>query len=457
MSVPRDWNPPTPLTAVAFHGVVGEFVGAIESHTEADPAGLLVQLLTAIGSLIGPGAHFIAERDRHPARLFAVLVGESSKGRKGSSWSHVRDLLQRVDLDLSKRVQSGLSSGEGLIWAVRDPVIRREAIRERGRVVGYESVQADPGIADKRLLVYESELASALRVIERDGNTLSAQVRLAWDSGDLRVLTKESPAQATGAHISILGHVTADELRRYLGRTEAGNGFANRFLWIFVRRSKVLPEGGTLDPALLEPLVGRLRRGIEATRALGDREIRRDDGARALWYEVYAWLSEGKPGLLGSVVSRAEAQVMRLALLYALLDESTAIQRVHLEAALEVWRYADESARFIFGDSLGDPVADAILSALRSDPGGLTRAQINRLFTGHRGSADIGRALEALTKRSLAACERVSTGGRPAERWTATLGAKKEKEAEEVAGDSSLTSHVSPGAASPARSGGPSG
>jgi hypothetical protein len=453
MSV-QDQKRPERLAGAAFRGVAGEFVRIVEPHTEAAPAGLLVQFLIAVGSLIGSGPHFIAERDRHPARLFAVLVGESSKGRKGSSWSHVRDVMQRVDPEWSKRVPSGLSSGEGLIWAVRDPVIRREAIREHGRVVGYESVQADAGIADKRLLVYESEFASALRVIERDGNTLSAQVRLAWDTGDLRVLTKESPVQATGAHISVLGHVTAEELRRYLGRTEVGNGFANRFLWIFVQRSKVLPEGGALDPAAFEPLVGRVRHAIEAARALGDREIRRDEEARALWYEIYAQLSEGKPGLLGAVVSRAEAQVMRLAVVYALLDESAVIQRVHLEAAVEVWRYADESARFIFGDALGDPVADAILAAIRSDPGGLTRAEINRLFTGHRESADIGRALRALTERGLAVSERVSTGGRPAERWTATLGAEKEKEAKEGGGDSSLSSLVSPGASSAARSGG---
>jgi hypothetical protein len=447
---------PEPLQAEAFHGLAGEFVRLVEPHTEADPAGLLLQFLTAIGGLIGPGPHFIAERDRHPARLFAVLVGESSKGRKGSSWSHVRDVLQRTDPEWPKRVQSGLSSGEGLIWAVRDPVIRREAIREHGRVVGYENVQADAGIADKRLLVHESEFASALRVIERDGNTLSAQVRLAWDSGDLRVLTKESPAQATGAHISILGHVTADELRRYLGRTEIGNGFANRFLWVFVQRSKILPEGGTLDPAALGPLVGHVRQAIEAARALGDREVRRDEEARALWYEIYERLSEGRPGLLGSIVSRAEAQVMRIALIYALLDESAVIRRVHLEAGVEVWRYADASARFIFGDALGDPVADTILAALRMSTDGLTRAEINRLFTGHRESADIGRALRALTERRLAVSERISTGGRPAERWTATLKAEEEKEAKKVADDPSLSSLVSHGVASDAQPEGPS-
>ena len=93
----------------------------------------------------------------------------------------------------------------------------------------------------------ESEFASVLRVAGRDGNTLSAILRDAWDRGRLQTMTKNNAAKATGAHVSLIGHVTADELRRELSSTEAGNGFANRFLWVCARRSKELPEGGDLQ------------------------------------------------------------------------------------------------------------------------------------------------------------------------------------------------------------------
>ena len=59
-------------------------------------------------------------------------------------------------------------------------------------------------------MAYEPEFASVLRVMTRDGNTLSTQIRQAWDSGDLRTLVKNNPAVSTGAHISILGHVTKE-------------------------------------------------------------------------------------------------------------------------------------------------------------------------------------------------------------------------------------------------------
>src|SRR5262249_33688502 len=120
----------------------------------------------------------------------------------------------------ARRVGSGLSSGEGLIWEVRDPITKRERVKEKGQPVRFEEVEADPGVTDKRLLVFEPEFANVLRMIERQGNILSAVLRMAWDSGSLRTLVKNNPARATGAHVSLIGHVTAEELHRYLSTTE---------------------------------------------------------------------------------------------------------------------------------------------------------------------------------------------------------------------------------------------
>ena len=70
------------------------------------------------------------------------------------------------------------------------------------------------------MLVLESEFGSVLKVIAREKNTLSAIIRQAWDTGTLRTLTKNAPAHATNAHISIIGHITRDELRRGIAETE---------------------------------------------------------------------------------------------------------------------------------------------------------------------------------------------------------------------------------------------
>jgi hypothetical protein len=414
---------PRPLRTVAYRGVFGELVSVIAPQTEADPAGILFQLLVMFGNIIGRTAHWRVEADAHFLNLNLVLVGATGKGRKGTSGGHAWRVMSQVDPEWAKtRRTSGLSSGEGLIWAVHDPVEKQEPIREHGKggkVNDYQTVIEHPGVADKRLLVNESELSSALRVLNREGNTLSALIRQAWDGGDLRALTKNSPATATNPHISIVGQITRDELRRDLDRTETANGFGNRFLWVCVRRSQELPDGGIeVD---IQPFVERLRSAADFARQVG--EMRRDREAGDLWRQVYGRLSAGRPGLLGAMTARAEAQVMRLACLLTLGDLSANVRAQHVRAALEMWRYCYESASYIFGNRLGDPTADAILGALKTAaPSGLTRTDLlHQVFGRNKQSAEIARALDVLHQSRLARYEvDRSGGGRPAETWFAS-------------------------------------
>src|SRR5581483_8571801 len=375
-----DFQWPKPLDERAFHGLAGEIVRTIEPASEADPAALLIQTLVACGNIFGYNPHFQVEDSRHGTNLFAAVVGRTSKSRKGTSWGRVLNLMAGIDADWSEtRVYSGLSSGEGLIWAVRD------AFRD------------DEGVRDKRLLVVESEFASTLKVMSREGNTLSATLRQAWDSGRLSTMTKKCPGLATDTHISIIAHITRDELRRYLTETEMGNGFGNRFLWICANRSKCLPEGGLIPREQLEHLVAQLKSAFEFSRNVS--EVQREGAARAIWASAYKELSDGGLGLFGAMTSRAEAQVMRLATIYALLDQSVLIQAEHLKAGLAVWEYCEASAKFIFGDALGDPLADRILGALHeSMPDCLSRTKIRDLLGRNRHASEIDRALQMLAE-----------------------------------------------------------
>jgi hypothetical protein len=138
-----------------------------------------------------------------------------------------------------------LSSGEGLIYAMRDPRMGEDA--EGNPMI------IDAGAEDERLMVVEGEFAGPLRAMTREGNTLSVLIRQGWDGGKLATLTKSSPLKATDAHISVIGHIIRTELVRLLSETDAHNGFANRHLWLLVRRSKDLPFGdnwNTDDAAL---------------------------------------------------------------------------------------------------------------------------------------------------------------------------------------------------------------
>ena len=301
----------------------------------------------------------------------------------------------------------GLSSGEGLIEAVRD--------RVTGEDKNGELLVRDEGVSDKRLLAMESEFAGPLKVMTREGNILSVTIRQAWDGGKLQTLTRHSPLKATDPHISIIGHVTEREVLRYLSETDASNGFANRFLWLLVERSQALPYGGEWSKVNTAMLVKRLSEALQFARKTG--ELTWGESAREIWESVYDDLSEGETGLFGAATSRAEAQVLRLSAIYAVMNQSRTIEADHLLAGLAVWEYAEESARRIFGDATGDPVADKIMEALRNKPEGLTRNETRNLFSRHRSSARIDQALEQLQELGRIRSESQATRGRPIERW----------------------------------------
>lgn len=415
---------PDPIDEAAYHGLAGDVVREIGPHTEAHPVALLIQFLVFFGNAIGIGPYYQVEADRHYTNLYVVIVGETAKARKGTSAGRVCSIFRIADPEWEAyHIHSGMTSGEGLIFHVRDP--RKERVREgKGAEVRYVEQEVDPGVGDKRLMILEAEFAQALRVMERPGNTLSGVVRDGWDHRDLQTLAKNSPAHATAPHISIAGHITREELRRSLNEVEIANGFANRFAFACVRRARVLPHGGNLPEKTLENLGERTRRAIEYAREVG--RVILTEEAKGDWEQVYPALSEGQPGLHGAILARAEAQVIRLALIYALLDLKTEIGREHLKAALALWEYVEGSARHIFGDALGDPVADTILRALRQRGNtGMTRTEIRDLFGRHRSAGQIDRALALLVAQGKAGKrEGPDTGGRSAEIWTATRGAR---------------------------------
>jgi hypothetical protein len=391
-----------PMSDEAYVGIAGDVVRAIEPHTEADPVALLVTLLTYVGNLIGRGPHVLVDGAHHSGRLFSLLTGKSSRSRKGTSERHIRSLLELVEPEWTHRVVSGLSSGEGLVYHVRD------AVTVDGKLI-------DEGIADKRLMVVETEFASVLRRMNWRGSTLSTELRAAWDGGTLQTLTKNSPVRATGAHISVLAHVTARELRHELTDTEAANGFANRFLIHHVSRSQFLPRGGRMDTVNRVPLIRDLRASVEFARSI-DRLEWGESGAM-LWDGVYADLTADLPGLVGALTARVEAHAIRLAVLYALLDRSNRIEPRHLKPALAIVDHAVGSVRHIFADATGNTLANRILAHLDKAPGGeLKQSELYRKLGAHTDSGLIEDANELLQSLGRARVEFRDTGGRPA-KW----------------------------------------
>lgn len=406
-SGPEDQRPPWPtLDERALHGLAGEVVRTIGPQSEADPVAILVQYVIAFGSVIGRTAHYKVEGSRHYTNLYGVLVGETAKARKGTAWDRVLEIVGGLDEDWNR--QGGLSTGEGLIHLVRDAVTKAKRDKDGELVEQTE----DEGVSDKRLLVVEPEFTRTLRAQSRDGNILSQVLREAWDSGNLATATRSSPLRATEAHISIIGHAVRDELVGAMSNNDVVGGTANRIQFFVVRRSKRLPHGGSLPEAEVRRLQERTQQAVAAARRLGRMQL--DAAARDLWESVYDVLSEGRTGQVGRVTARAEAQAMRLSVIYAALDASQVIREVHLRAALALWTFADISAQWIFGTQTGSSLADKIRDAVRAAPDGISLSDVWQLTARHGSKLHTENAIRLLEATGEVRRDSRATGGRPA-------------------------------------------
>lgn len=384
------------MSDLAYHGILGDFVTAVAPETEADPAGILVTLLTMCGNVIGNRPHVSVGEDKHGTNLFAALVGPTSSG-KGMAFGLSKSLLVEADSDWCRTcIAFGLSSGEGLVERVQDP----------------ESDDPLSSVPLSRLLCFESEFSRPVTAMRREGNTLSPLLRSAWDCQTLEVMTRgKSKLRASNAFLSILANITPEELDKIInGSIEIANGFANRFLWCHVKNARLLPNGGATRP-IVDHFGEPLRQRIEYAKNMG--EIRRSFAAQSRWEGVYASLRESRGGVYGKATERAAPIVTRLSLIYALLDGSPMIEVQHFEAALAVWQFCDHSARLIFVER--DPQTQKpmesldtkLLKMIVSSPG-VTRTELRKAIS-HRVKTD---EFDAAINRLLSAQKIVRTTGK---------------------------------------------
>ena len=422
----RDRPLPAPMAEEAFHGIAGVVVRIIEPESEASREAILAQLLVSIGNRIGRGPHR-KQSGVHHLNEFAVLVGETATGRKGTSWVAVQNLLSATDEDwLTTRIRDGFQSGEAIIHAVRDaqygttPVNKRKA----GAADKAEEIILDAGVTDKRLLIVEEEFGRLLTVATRAGNTLSVTLRKAWDGKEkLYTEGKLSPEKATGSHISMIGHITATELLECIRELENKNGFSNRVLWVASRRVKELPLPGWINWMDHPDVTDHLARVMEDFGPQAEpRELEWSKEAKKEWCEFYKSIPRKGGGIVGDIVARGDPHVLRISMIFAVLDRSALITVEHLRAAIAFWKYCERSAAWVFGEKTGNKDADKIYWELLRDPKGMTRTEISlEVFNNHAPKNRINFALSALVDAGLVKLkhERVPGSDKPVERWFA--------------------------------------
>jgi hypothetical protein len=362
---------PLRMAPAAFRGVAGGVVECIHDETEACDEAVHMQFLVAVGNLFGTRPHFMVGGKAHRCNLNTCLVGASSCG-KGSAWDALRWMLDEAGvMAASKPTLTGMTSGEGVIAELKE--------------------------SGGQVLAVESEFSRTLNNMNRDGNSLDAILRQAFEDTTLRVPTKNCPLTVLNAHLSVIAHIPEVELRRKMSSDLLENGFAGRFLWARAYLHQLKADGGNFAPVreALKPHVEKLILAVQHAELLNENHVyRRDREAEALWESVYPGLRVRPPNTYGAATSKAAAMTMRLAMIYAVLDRQWEVYRTHLESALAVWDYCDATAKALFGDGMADAKMAKLLAALEECPDGMHRTQIRReVFKSHIGSDELNRLL----------------------------------------------------------------
>lgn len=355
-----------------FDCYLGSLVEQVEPHTEADPLAILASLLCAAGVRLGQDPHVRAGDDPHPLLVWPLIVGRTSAGRKGTSWSSARRLLRAADPDfVARNVRSGLTSGEGLAAMFVD-----------------DDSDSTPGrlpTGDRRLLMLEPEWAAVMNRMRREGNSLSATLRAAWEGGDLSTLGVNARI-APSSHVGLLAHISPREFRDKVSASDMAGGTYNRFLPLAVARSKFLPTGGAVD----DDTMTRIGDSLADRLITGSRlhTIGFTTAAAHLWRRLYVEFGRdhGDDGPVEQFIARAAPNCLRIAAIHAALDLTDEIEPSHLTAAAALMRYSIATARAVFTDTK----TPARLLAWIAEAGeaGRTRKDITTEFFAGNARAD---------------------------------------------------------------------
>ena|GEM_PF-361514 len=392
-----------------LYGLVADIAHAGSDNTEANPYAVAAAMLAYLGAALGRGPYMPIGDDCNHARLFLIHVGRSGLGRKGTA----KKLIYRIDnavkaLDelLVPHVhRGGLSTREGLALMIHD-----------GYMDGKNEV---PAIEDKRLLVVESEFANILQQSKRDGNTLSAALRDAWDGTSIQPAVKTCRVWASDPHIGIIGDITPFELRDLMRVRELTNGFANRFIFFWSEGDKVLPFPESTPNDVVEALAKRVAKVLEFAGAdrHADKDVMRMDfspEAASLYASLYRGeLRDRSAGdHITGLLDRRAPILLRLAMIFALTDQSTVIALAHINAAMAWVRYWVDSVKFIFQSALDEAGAADVTETARKILDYLTmrvqctRTELSKICCqGHVSKDNLDKALDELLTASPPAIE----------------------------------------------------
>ena len=388
-----DKNMPDPLSEDAYHGLAGRHLRNIEANSEAHPAGILGIFLSGFGSIVGRRAFILVEDSIHFPAVNVLVTGKSSRSRKDTATGRALRPLKEADNVWAKdSIHQSFASGEALTAYFHNR---------------FQKMPPKP----IRLFVTDTEFKTTMTICGRQGNTLSEGYRRLFNGDPMENIVKKARLYAPYTCGSVSGAITLGELQETLKQVEIESGFVNRFLTMLIHRVRRIsrPNRVTDAAAISEraAIVTELREvlrwvekhsadihGVHAGEPLTGISMSWADDAGELWDSFYNGLGDDDAEYL----NRAEVFVLRLTMIYALLDKSAVMKVEHVKAALAVWEYAKQSAALVYGSAQSPDVTRLLGKALAS--GKMTRGSVSNFFGRHKSAEELDWLMEEVVRLS---------------------------------------------------------
>jgi hypothetical protein len=382
-----------------FTGLLGEIAEEASQGIEADKVGIYGCLLAEAGMLAGRKPHVMIGDRRHPLLIWPLLMGRTGSGRKGDAMASATRPMGMAFLELDGLTVTGLSTGEGLIWHIRDP-------DDKGG-----------GTDDKRLLIYEEELGHIIAVSGKEGSTLSGVLRKAWDGGRLQSLTKNNPYIASWSHTAVIAAITPAEFRARVSNRDLSSGLWNRYLPLFVERRQLIANPEGMSEALLAEFGEDISKAVNLVASRGSIGLSRQ-ASELLEDELYPEFADlaDEEGRVADFMERSASYLRRISALTSALTGRREVPPADLESAACLVRYSIASARYALDPGKRDPRLDRLRRAVdEAYPAGLSGEQVRDIFNRHLTKAELLRLVKRLCEEDEYEKSKVPTGGRPRE------------------------------------------
>ena len=360
-----------------------EYIDIMTDVTEAPASYHFFTFMTVVGMSLNRNVYVKLGLDRVYPNLWTMIVGQTGRARKSSTIKKGRDLLFRIAPDI--QILSSMATWEGLLLAMS----RKEE---------------EPDLKCEKTIVCMSEFDSLLK---RSRNEAIAHLipnlcDLYDCPDDAKNSTKGSPIVVKNPFLSIIAGIQPEILEKSFQAGDVNGGFAGRFIYVYDVSDKEIPFPIWNKQTEYNVLIQNL--AYIKSKNCVEKEITMYSAFRTIWdafYHEYR-TPNGDPALLLQLNDRMQNHVLKMAMIFAVLDGESEIKEYHLTDAINIGYWLMNNNRKLFGmlgASDAEKLEQKILDLIANDVN--NRRNIYKSLGGRVTARDFQYAIDGLIKAGI--------------------------------------------------------